>query len=91
MKNMPQGLVAYKRTDTFNELTIPKGLLNSHTTKAGTWGKICVNSGALLYVIEQQPYEEIELNPQKFGVVEPQVPHHVQAIGEVEFYVEFYK
>lgn len=91
MKEIPSSLKAYKQTPLFNNQSVPPGLLKTHTTKAGTWGKICVKKGRLQYVIEQEPKEEIELSPDKYGVVEPEVPHHVKPIGEVEFFVEFYK
>ena len=35
--NFPEGLTAYKRTPEFTEQNIPKGLLNNHATKIGTW------------------------------------------------------
>lgn len=91
MKELPSNLTVYKKTSTFNEKTVPAGLLKSHTTKAGTWGKICVNKGKLLYIIEVEPQDSIELSTSVFGVVEPEVPHHIKLIGEVEFLVEFYK
>lgn len=91
MKKLPDNVQAYKKTPTFNQDNVPAGLLKAHTTKAGTWGKICINKGNLLYVIEVGPKESIELSPSKYGVVEPGVPHHVELAGEVEFFVEFYK
>jgi len=91
MKELPKNLNSYKKTAIFNQETVPAGLLKAHTTKAGTWGKINIKSGKLLYVIETEPLESIELSPSRYGVVEPEVPHHVQPLGEVEFFVEFYK
>lgn len=90
MKPLPDNIVAYKRTPEFDESTIPTGLLNSHQTKEGVWGKIVVLSGKLLYTI-QQPFEEIELDSDRVGVVEPTVLHHVKPIGQVSFFVEFYQ
>jgi tellurite resistance-related uncharacterized protein len=91
MKELPENVRVYKRTPDFNQETIPSGLLKAHTTKEGTWGKICVSKGKLLYTIEKEPTETIELTPEMFGVVEPRVPHHVEPLGEVEFFVEFLK
>ena len=91
MKTLPDNVKPYKKTPTFTEESIPIGLLKSHTTKSGTWGKICINKGKLLYTIEVEPYESIELSPTKYGVVEPEIPHHIKPIGEVEFFVEFLK
>ncbi|WP_127718256.1 DUF1971 domain-containing protein [Halobacteriovorax sp. HLS] len=91
MKELPKNVTVYKRTPDFNEETVPAGLLKAHTTKEGSWGKICVTKGKLLYTIEAEPLESIELTPEIFGVVEPQVPHHVELLGEAEFHVEFLK
>ena len=89
MKNLPNNIKEYKRTPSFTEDTVPKGLLRSHTTKAGTWGKIVIEEGKLLYRILEPKVEENELSPEKHGVVEPQVPHEVKPLGKVKFHVEF--
>lgn len=74
----------------FSETTIPKGLLRAHQTKEGTWGKIVIESGTLLYRILHPVVEEITLSPEVAGVVEPEQLHEVAALGTVQFYVEFY-
>jgi len=90
MKSLPENVVAYKRTPEFDQNSVPTGLLNNHQTKEGVWGKIVVMSGKLQYTI-QQPFEEIALDSNKYGVVEPTVLHQVKPIGPVRFYVEFYQ
>lgn len=90
MKSIPDNVVAYKRTPEFDESSVPTGLLNNHQTKEGVWGKIVVLSGKLLYTI-QDPFEEILLDSNKYGVVEPTVLHQVKPMGPVDFYVEFYQ
>ncbi len=91
MKVLPDNVTAYKKTPIFNQDTIPNGLLKNHKTKKGSWGLINIIKGNLLYKIEEGVQEEIELNEKKFGVVEPEVLHHVKPLGEVQFFVEFYK
>lgn len=91
MKQLPSDVTAYKRTDTFNENTIPAGLLKSHNTKAGVWGKIVVLEGELRYRILEPQCEDHVLTVNNFGVVEPQVLHEVLPLGNVSFYVEFLK
>ncbi len=91
MKSLPDQLNAYKQTLLFTQDTVPEGLLKAHTTKTGVWGKIQVLEGKLLYVIETQPNESIELNAELAGIVEPQMPHHVKPLGNVRFWVEFYR
>ena len=89
MKTLPQNVVAYQKTPVFTQDTVPKGLLHHHTTKEGSWGQIWVTSGQLGYRILTEPPEEHTLTPDKPGIVEPQVPHQVEPLGSVEFYVEF--
>ena len=91
MKTLPANLRPYQRTPEFTETTVPAGLLKQHTTKAGTWGKILVLEGRLRYRILAPAPEEILLTPERFGVVEPQVPHEVSPDGPVRFLVEFHR
>ncbi len=90
MKTLPSHLIPYKKTNIFNQETIPAALLNDHSTKSGVWGKICLLEGELLYTITQTN-EEYRLNEEIYGVVEPEVKHKVTPLGNVRFYVEFYK
>jgi tellurite resistance-related uncharacterized protein len=89
MKELPENVVAYKRTPNFTEDTVPAGLLKDHTTAVGTWGLIQVENGTLEYIIGDD--EAYTLSPDTNGVVEPTVVHHVRAVGPVSFFVEFYR
>lgn len=89
MKSLPPDAVAYKATPEFDQDTIPAALLGSHTTKAGTWGRIVVSRGRLLYRILEPALSEHWLEPGRDGVVEPTVRHEVEPHGEVRFHVEF--
>ncbi|NND69704.1 MAG: DUF1971 domain-containing protein [Halioglobus sp.] len=91
MKALPPELSKYKQTPEFDETSVPAGLLKAHQTKAGTWGKIVVLSGSLRYRILEPEVEEVVLSAGHYGVVEPTVLHEVAPIGEVSFYVEFYR
>lgn len=91
MKKIPDNVNPYKRTPVFNASSIPKGLLKAHQTKQGTWGKIVILNGQLLYRILEPAVSEFILSPEKYGVVEPQILHEIAALGDVELYVEFYK
>lgn len=91
MKALPAALESYKKTPKFTEETVPQGLLKAHQTKDGTWGKIVVVSGQLNYRILEPELEEVALSQEQYGVVEPTVLHEVAPIGEVIFYVEFFR
>ncbi len=87
--SFPEGLMPYKRTPEFTEQTIPKALLNHHATKVGTWGKIHVLAGLLIY--SPQGADSIEIRSGDSANVPPQMLHAVKAKNSVRFYVEFYK
>ncbi len=84
----PENLKEYKRTPEFNQETIPKGLLKNHTTKLGTWGKIHVLQGALLYTPEGQA--SIRVHEGETANIPPEMLHCVAADGDVRFYVAFF-
>ena len=88
---LPEGVARYGGTPEFSEGSIPANLLRSHRTKAGTWAKIVVLEGRLLYRILEPEVEEIELSPERPGIVEPEMPHEVEARGRVRFRVEFWR
>lgn len=91
MKELPDRLQPYKQTPEFDENSVPAGLLKAHQTKAGTWGKIQVLEGELLYRILEPEVEEVILSPDRHGVVEPEVLHEVEPQGSVSFFVEFFR
>ncbi len=86
---LPAGVSAYKRTPTFDQDSLPAGLLREHRTKAGVWALIHVLEGSLRYRILDPPSEQI-LTAAAPGVVRPQQPHEVAPIGAMRMYVEFY-
>lgn len=89
MKPLPPDAVPYQRTREFSQSTVPAGLLRRHTTKPGVWGRIQVLEGSLRYRILEPVREEHVLTPERHGVVEPEVPHEVEPLGPVRFFVEF--
>ncbi len=89
MKTLPNTVKHYKSTPEFSETSIPAGLLRRHTTADAVWGHIRILEGQLLYRILEPVEEIIILSPERYGVVEPQVPHEVEVIGPVRFCVDF--
>ena len=90
MDSLPEGVAACARSPTFSARSIPKNLHKSHRIQQGTWAKIVVLEGRLLYRILEPEVREFELSPDCSGVVQPQVAHEVEAVGEVQS-VEFYR
>lgn len=89
MKELPATAKPYKRTPEFTEQNVPAGLLGRHHTAPQVWGRIHVIEGSVVYRILEPAIEEHLLDPEHPGMVEPQIPHQVQIVGPVRFYVEF--
>ncbi|MDA7949298.1 MAG: DUF1971 domain-containing protein [Hyphomicrobiaceae bacterium] len=91
MKQLPNGLVAYKRTPVFDQDNLPAGLEKEHRTKPGVWGVIHILEGRLAYT-SYSPQREQLLGPESPPmIVEPCERHKVAPIGNVRFYVEFHR
>jgi tellurite resistance-related uncharacterized protein len=89
---LPEGLVAYKRTATFTDASVPAGLVKDHSTKPGVWGLIHVEEGSLRYRVTdpRRPETATIITPNTPpGVVEPTIVHLVEPLGPVRFHVEF--
>ena len=87
---LPGHFIAYKKTPVFTEASVPANLKKDHSTKLGVWAKIIVTTGKLRYRVNVLE-TDTQLSPDKFGVVVPEVPHSVEPLGEVCFFVEFYR
>jgi tellurite resistance-related uncharacterized protein len=90
VRQLPSAVAAYRSTPTFDESSIPAGLLRAHSTKPGVWGRIVVEQGELLYRILESGREQ-RLSPDLPGIIEPGVLHEVAVVGPVRFRVEFLK
>lgn len=87
---LPDGFVACRATAVFTEETVPAGLTAEHRTKAGAWAKIVVLEGALRYHVPALARTFV-LDPERPGIVLPEVGHRVAPLGPVRFYLEFYR
>jgi tellurite methyltransferase len=87
---LPEDFIAYSRTPLFSEETVPVELTRDHTTKAGIWAKIVVVEGRLRYHVNLLE-TAIEVGKGEFAIVVPEVPHFVEPVDTVQFYVEFFR
>ena len=86
----PGNFIPYKKTPVFTEESLPSGLKNDHSTKAGVWGKIILTEGTLQYRVNSLKTDTV-LSPNEPGIILPEILHSVALLGPVKFYVEFYK
>lgn len=90
-RELPDDYVAYRRTASLDEASVPAALRARHGTKRGVWAKIRVESGRLRYKMHEPFHEETVLEPGREGTVLPGVDHEVEPVGDVRFHVEFYR
>jgi len=91
---IPDGLTHYRSTPVFNQATTPAALMGDHCTKEGVWGRIRLLTGRLRYCVtdSRRAASSLELMPDgPPGIIEPDILHRVEPIGDVEFQVEFWK
>jgi tellurite methyltransferase len=90
-RRWPEAARPYKRTREFDAATVPAGLRARHSTKRGVWARIHVLEGRLRYRIHEPFDVEATIGPGCPGVVLPEVPHDVEPMGAVRFFVEFHR
>jgi len=91
-KEMPAGYAPYQRTATFTQTSVPQGLLRQHQTKTGVWALVHVSSGSLEFWERSGSGETLQgVAAGQTATICPGVEHRVAPLGEVEFFVEFWR
>jgi tellurite resistance-related uncharacterized protein len=94
MESLPEGSELVRTTATFDETSVPGGLLRRHRVADQVWGRLVVASGALRFIFDDTTGvasgEGRLVRSGESQVIPPSVVHHVELIGPVEFVVEFY-
>jgi len=86
---LPAGLAEVRRTQIFDQDTMPAALRHSHRTARGVWGVIRVVEGRLLYRVIAPPSEQV-VGAHHSVVVQPGEAHEVEPLGKARFFVEFH-
>jgi tellurite resistance-related uncharacterized protein len=68
----------YRTIGPFDAATFPAGLRRTHDLKEGTWGKVALEAGNLVFVWEDDEGGREELTAPAEIVVPPRTPHHVE-------------
>lgn len=89
MPKLPDGAQVYKTTATFDEATVPRGLLSQHTLKAGTWARLTVHEGRVAYTFEDEADFTLVLRPGTPGTIAPERPHHIAIQPGARFHIDF--
>jgi tellurite resistance-related uncharacterized protein len=92
MPVLPENLDLIEVSPVYQKGSIPEELCLGYKTDLGGWAKIVVKKGLLQFVIHSEPAKGFVLDEQLCGVLTPGVCHDIKpAMGDVEFYLEFYQ
>ncbi|MBL8930409.1 MAG: DUF1971 domain-containing protein [Kineosporiaceae bacterium] len=87
---LPPGLEVVRVTPTFDENTVPAGLLAAHQVAAGVWGRLVVLAGTVRFVFEHDGATH-DLTAGDTVAIPPERPHHLELTGPVQLAVEFHR
>ena len=90
-EEVPAGFEFVRTTPTFDNVSVPAGLLGTHHVARGAWGRLLVHSGELAFVFEDFPDTPISVGAGRYVVIPPERPHHLELDGPATFAVEFYR
>jgi tellurite resistance-related uncharacterized protein len=89
---LPSGLEHVRTTPTFNEESVPPGLLGAHRIASGVWGRLVVHSGTLILRFEDTPEESHVVHAGEHLAIPPERPHKVELDeGPIAFAIEFHR
>jgi len=88
---LPDGLTLARTTPTFDETSVPAGLLRAHRVADGVWGRVMVYSGSLTLHFDDDTGKSHLLESGNTAILAPARPHHVELDGPVTFAVEFHR
>jgi tellurite resistance-related uncharacterized protein len=88
---VPAGFELIQTTPTFDNVSVPTGLLGTHHVAPGAWGRLTVHSGELVFVFEDSANTPISVGTGGHVVIPPERPHHLELDGPTTFAVEFHR
>ena len=88
MKELPDNVSAYQKSQTYTDKTTPGMMKNDHRVRAGVWGRIVVEKGEIIYEIPEDG-ETHTLTPDLPGIIEPVKYHRIDPQPGTKFYLEF--
>jgi tellurite resistance-related uncharacterized protein len=77
------------RSVEWDEATLPAGLRRAHRLGTGTWGRITIRAGSLVFHAQTDPPIEVELEEGSTRVIPPGVEHDVDPVGPVRLTLDF--
>lgn len=88
---IPPGYELTRTTPTFDNQTVPAGLLGAHRVADGVWGRLVVHTGTVIFIFEDQPDAPIDVGPGGHVDIPPARLHHLELGEPATFAVQFYR
>jgi tellurite resistance-related uncharacterized protein len=86
----PPQATPYRTVGPWEASEIPQGLLTEHRLKPGTWARLQILRGSVRFVWDDGASEAIVLCHGTHDIP-PEIPHHLELIGDVRLQVTFWK
>lgn len=88
LPDWPGDAEPYRRTPEFTETSAPAALTRAHSTKPGTWARLHVLEGRLIFR-DLEGGGDFTLETGIHPLIHPARLHEVAICGPVRFFVEF--
>lgn len=88
---IPDGFELARTTPTFDNDTVPAGLLAAHRVADGVWGRLIVHTGRVGFAFEDHPKLIVVLDAGNSVAIPPGRLHHVELDQPATLAVEFYR
>ncbi len=88
---VPPGFELARTTATFDNRTVPAGLLAAHRVADGVWGRLIVRTGRVTFVFDDDPDHPIGVDEGNSVAIPPGRAHHLELTEPATFAVEFYR
>jgi tellurite resistance-related uncharacterized protein len=92
MPTLPDNVHLVETSPLYRREAMPEEFGSGYSVAGGQWAKVIVKKGLLQFLILSEPTAGFVLDECLPGVIAPGVIHELKpAMGEVEFYLEFYQ
>jgi len=86
---LPAGVSVVRKTEVWDEETMPAGLRRAHRVAAGVWGRLHVEEGQVRFRARTSPAIDLVLGAGDTQSIPPEVDHEVEPQGQLRFFIEF--
>lgn len=88
----PENTHCYRELGPWSEEQIPEGLQKLHRLKSGSWAKLAVHEGQIMFLWDEvQDAQPIIVSAGEELIIPPEAPHHLEVMWDTKLTLSFYK